>query len=149
MRLSKRCEYALKALIELAINYSRGVDVTLINDIASKENIPPRYLEQILLILKNSGMLISKRGVGGGYALNRLPKDISLGDVIREIEGPLSPLRYRSSSARNEVSQVLYGSMKEIGDAIRSMLDDISLEDMREKILDLIEKRRSVPNYVI
>ncbi len=151
MRLSKKCEYALKALIELAMNYSKGVDVTLINDIADKENIPPRYLEQILLGLKNSGILTSKRGVGGGYTLSRSPKQISLGDVIRGVEGPLSPLRYvsKNSKDKNEVSQVLYAAMREVGDSIRNMLDNISLEDMAKKILDLVEGKRNVPNYVI
>ena len=92
MRISKKGEYALKALIELAINYAKGTTVTLNSDIAERENIPPKYLEQILRNLKNAGILVSRRGVGGGYSLTRPPERISLGEIIRVVEGPLAPL---------------------------------------------------------
>ena len=86
MKITKKGEYALKALIELAINYDKGISVTLINDIAGHENIPPKYLEHIMLNLKNSGILTSKRGVGGGYTLSRPPAEISLGEILRTVE---------------------------------------------------------------
>jgi Rrf2 family protein len=153
MRISKKSVYALKALIELAINREKGVDVTLINDIAERENIPPRYLEHILLNLKNSGILLSKRGVGGGYTLSRAPEKISLRDVIRLFEGPLSPLgdmeKTGSVDDNDATSFVLYSAMNKIGDAMKDIAENISLADMARRTLDLIERKRSIPNYVI
>ncbi len=153
MKLSKKSEYAIKALIELAINYKKGVDVTLINDIAKRKNIPPRYLEQILLSLKNFGILASKRGVGGGYALNKPPKTISLGDVIRAIEGPLSSLysldRAGKSGIEDETSSALYSVMAEVGSAIRDIVNNVSLENIARRTLDLIEDKKGVLSYAI
>lgn len=153
MKISKKGEYALKALIELAINYDKGVDVTLINEIADQENIPPRYLEQILLTLKNAGLLVSKRGVGGGYSLSKSSENISLGEVIRIIEGPLAPLDCVSVSRHvncpEQPSCGLYSVMHEVRDAIANVLDNISLKDVAKRTLDLREKNQSVLSYAI
>jgi Rrf2 family protein len=153
MNISKKGEYALKALIDLAINYDRGIAVTLINNIAEQEKIPPKYLEQILLNLKNGGILISKRGVGGGYTLAKPPKDISLGEVIRIVEGRLAPLNCVSTSAHvtcpNETSCGLYSIMLEVRNAISNVLDNISLKEVAKRTLDLIERKQNVYNYVI
>ncbi|NQT22740.1 MAG: Rrf2 family transcriptional regulator [Candidatus Omnitrophica bacterium] len=152
MRLSKKGEYAIKALLELALNQKNGINTTLITNIAEQENIPQRYLEHILLSFKNSGMLISKRGVGGGYTLNKLPRNISLGDIIRVADGPLSPLSYRDPKDDEElegISEGLRGIMKEVGNAMKKIVDNISLEDMVKRTLDLIEQKKNVPNYVI
>jgi Rrf2 family transcriptional regulator, iron-sulfur cluster assembly transcription factor len=90
MRLSKKAEYALKALVALArcpANTSM-----LIEEISSLEKIPVKFLEQILLVLKRSEILRSKRGQGGGYQLNRRAVDITLGEVIALIDGPVEPM---------------------------------------------------------
>ncbi|NQT46066.1 MAG: Rrf2 family transcriptional regulator [Candidatus Omnitrophica bacterium] len=151
MKLSKKTEYALKALIELTIDYDKGINVTLINDIAGRENIPPRYLEQILLRLKNSGILISKRGVGGGYALSRPPEEISMGDVIREVEGSLVSKNRKvvNISASDEMSYGLNNVMAEATDAMKKVFDNISLKEMAERIFYSIEAKKDIPNYVI
>ena len=149
MKLTKKGQYAIKALIELAINHDRGINVTLINGIAEKENIPPRYLEQILLSLKKSGLLISKRGVGGGYGLSRPPQEVTLGDVISAVEGPLLSLKYSDDKNSDEISSTLSNTMKEVGSAIKRIVDSISLEDMAKRTLDLVERKRDVLNYVI
>ncbi|MBL7071571.1 MAG: Rrf2 family transcriptional regulator [Candidatus Omnitrophica bacterium] len=153
MRFSKKSEYALKALIELAINHGKGINITLIHDISEREDIPPRYLEQILLNLKNSGILASKRGVGGGYTLDKEPANISLGDIIRVVDGPLSPLGYSKKRGQikdtNEASYVVREVMEEIGSAIKDIADNISLQDMAKKVLDRAERERNIPNYVI
>ena len=104
MKITNKSEYALKALIELAIEHGRGNTVTLITDVARRKNIPQKYLEQILLNLKNTGILVSKRGVGGGYSLSRPPEDISLGEIIRAVEGSLSP-RSQPRMARGQAHQ--------------------------------------------
>jgi Rrf2 family protein len=153
MKLSKKGEYALKALIELAINYERGVSVTLIHDIAEQENIPPKYLEQILLNLKKGGILISKRGVGGGYTLARSPENISLGQVIRIVEGPLAPLNCVSRMAHvtcpHQPACGLYSIMLDVRNAIADILDNISLKDVAKRTLDLRDKNKSSYTYDI
>jgi Rrf2 family protein len=153
MKISKKGEYALKALIELAINYDKGIGVTLIHDIANHENIPPKYLEHILLNLKNGGILVSKRGVGGGYTLSKPPSEISLGEILRMVEGPLAPLNCVSKSAHVNCLQEtycgLYSIMLEVRDAIANIVDNISLKDVANRTLDLIEKKQSAYHYSI
>ncbi len=152
MKLSKKGEYALKALIELAINHNK-VNVTLINNIAARTKIPIKYLEQILLNLKNRGILISKRGVGGGYSLARPPTDISIGEIIRISEGPLAPLNCASKTSHVNCNQEsicgLYSIMREVRDAISNIVDNISLNDAANRTLDLIEKKQECYNYTI
>lgn len=153
MKLSKKGEYALKALIELAINYDKGISVTLINDIAGHENIPPKYLEHILLNLKNGGVLVSKRGVGGGYTLSRPPAEISLGEILRTVEGPLAPLNCVSKSAYVNCPQEaycgLFSVMSEVRNAIANIVDNISLKDLANRTLELVVKKQNAYNYVI
>src|ERR1700677_4715411 len=90
MKLSVRGEYALRALLVLSQNYSE--DVMRIQTISEQQNIPKRFLEQILNDLKSAGVVDSKRGVAGGYRLSKPPDKITLALVIRHIEGPLAPV---------------------------------------------------------
>ena len=90
MKLSLRGEYALRALLVLGLNYKQSV--VRIQTISQQQNIPKRFLEQILNDLKSAGAVESKRGVAGGYRLARPPKEISLATVIRHIEGALAPV---------------------------------------------------------
>src|SRR5260370_13140210 len=90
MKLSLRGEYALRALLVLGLNYTE--DVVRIQTISDQQNIPKRFLEQILNDLKSAGVVESKRGVAGGYRLSKSPDRISLALVIRHIEGPLAPV---------------------------------------------------------
>jgi len=90
MRLSVRSEYACLALAELASHYEKGL--LKIEDIATKHEIPQKYLEQILLQLKRSGFLSSRRGADGGYKLSRPAAQIRLADVIRTLDGPIAPV---------------------------------------------------------
>ena len=153
MKITSKGEYALKALIELAIDHDRGNTVTLINDVARRKKIPQKYLEQILLSLKNAGILVSKRGVGGGYSLSRSPENISLGEIIRAVEGSLSPVQCVSIGSHvdcpDESSCGLYSVMLEVRNAVSSILDNTSLRDVAKKALDLIDKKNKVLNYAI
>src|SRR5688572_15070722 len=90
MKLSLRGEYALRALIVLGLN--EGREVVRIQTISQEQNIPKRFLEQILNDLKSAGILESKRGLAGGYRLKLAPEKITLARVIRLIEGPLAPV---------------------------------------------------------
>lgn len=98
MKLSKKAEYALRALLAMS-RAAEGANFS-IQDIASSEHIPVKFLEQILLALKNGGLLRSKRGVGGGYQLQRSPKSISLGEVVAMIDGPFQPIPCSSTAAK-------------------------------------------------
>ena len=98
MRLSKRGEYGLRAMIRLAEMDNEGNTVQ-IREIAALENIPIKFLEQILVTLKNAGYLHSRKGVGGGYYLARTPREINLGSIIRILDGPLAPIKCVSRTA--------------------------------------------------
>lgn len=97
MKLSKKAEYALRALV--AMGRAREGTNFSIQELAKSEAIPLKFLEQILLALKNSGILRSKRGVGGGYQLLAKPARITLGEVVGLFDGPFDPLPGRESEA--------------------------------------------------
>ena len=88
MRLSKRTEYGLRAVVQLARLWPRGFVQS--RDLAQQENLPNKFLEAILLALRRGGFLESKVGSGGGYRLSREPRDIRVGDLIRRLEGRLT-----------------------------------------------------------
>ena len=88
MRVSRKTEYALRALVAMA----RGPRSYQIQELSEKENIPIKYLEQILLTLRHAGFLSSKRGVGGGYSLRVIPSQINVGEIIEIMDGPIAPV---------------------------------------------------------
>lgn len=133
--LSHKTKYALKALFVMSEDYGRGP--LLISEIAERGNIPKRFLELILLELKNHGILRSKKGKGGGYVLSGAPDDISVGHVIRMLEGPLAPLPCASKTAYercedcpNERTCGIRLLMKEVRDQTAAILDSASFADM-------------------
>lgn len=135
MRLSKRSEYGIRALIGLAFIYGQGP--VHIEDIADREKIPVKFLQQVLLTLKHAGILHSKRGTNGGYYLARAPEEITLGEVIRVLDGPLAPIRCVSEMAYEEcdcpVGEEKCGLrivMSEVREAIAGILDHTSLADV-------------------
>lgn len=95
MKLSKKAEYAMRALLAMA--RSPDTPTFAIQDIAASERIPLKFLEQILLALKNGGLLKSKRGVGGGYQFHKTPSRITLGEVITLIDGAFMPISCAST----------------------------------------------------
>ena len=97
MKFSKKSEYGLRALLELCETY--GGRVLQRHEIAERQNIPVEFLEQILLALKRAGLLASRRGIRGGYSLIKSPEEITLGQVIRILDGPLAPISCVSKTA--------------------------------------------------
>jgi Rrf2 family protein len=156
MRLSKRGEYGLRAMIDLAEatrNSPNGSPespgrVIQIKDIAEREKIPAKFLEQILLTLKNAGMLQSKMGIGGGYYLAHPPESISLGHIVRVLDGPLAPIRcvsqmaYEPCGCPDEESCGLRLTMLDVRNAISDVLDRTTLAD----VLDRVEAARMASN---
>ncbi len=90
MRISRKAEYALRALLLLANDPPEKVHQ--IQDLSERGNIPVKFLEQILLTLRNEGLLSSKRGVGGGYSLRKRPSEMVVLDIIETLDGPIAPL---------------------------------------------------------
>jgi len=137
--LSKKAKYAIKALIALA---EREDDEPMrIGDLAAAEQIPPKFLELILLGLKNHGILQSRKGKGGGYRLARDPADIYLGQIVRIFDGPLAPVPCASQTAyvrcADCADQAVCGvhlAMKEVRDATAKILDGTSVASLRRKI---------------
>jgi Rrf2 family protein len=140
MQLSKRGEYGLRAMIQLAHGKPDGsLPVMQINEIASLEKIPVKFLEQILLSLKNSGFLQSKRGMAGGYYLARPASEIMLGQIVRILDGPLAPIRcvsqmaYEPCGCPDEKSCGLRMVMGDVRNAIAEILDNTSLADVSQR----------------
>src|SRR3982750_4064175 len=95
--LSKKAKYGIQAVLQLAEDFGQGS--VLISDLAAKQQIPKKFLEQILLELKNAGILQSKSGKGGGYSLSRNPQQVTFGQVIRVLDGPFAPVPCVSKTA--------------------------------------------------
>ncbi len=150
MRLTKRGEYALRALIDLGIAQEAGRELVQIAEIADHENIPIKFLEAILVELKEAGFLDSKRGKHGGYFLARPMDTIMLGGVIRKIEGPLAPIGcvsqnfYEKCSCPDEDHCGLRMLMLDVRNAIASILDNYSLAQVVEVTLRKM-RRDKVP----
>ena len=139
MRISKRGEYGLRAMIRLA-ELDGESETIQIKEIASQENIPTKFLEQILLTLKNAGFLHSRMGMGGGYYLARTPQEINLGDIIRTLDGPLAPIKcvsqmaYESCDCLDENTCGLRMVMSDVRDAIAGILDRTTLADVARRV---------------
>jgi Rrf2 family cysteine metabolism transcriptional repressor len=136
MRFSKKSEYGLRALIELTKSYGR--DPLPRHQIARSQHIPLVFLEQILLTLKHAGLLASSRGIQGGYALIKPPSKVTLGQVIRILDGPLAPIGCVSKTAYQKCRDCPYAkkaycplqdAMGEVRNAIAGILDNYSLKD--------------------
>jgi Rrf2 family protein len=137
--LSKRSKYAIKALLALA-DHQRGEPVR-IADLAHQEQIPPKFLELILLGLKNQGILQSRKGKGGGYLLARDPADIYLGQIVRMFDGPLAPVPCASQTAYvacadcpNEAVCGVHLAMRAVRDATAKVLDGTSIASLRRQV---------------
>jgi Rrf2 family protein len=142
--LSKRSKYAIKALLALA-DHERGEPVR-IADLAQEEQIPPKFLELILLGLKNQGFLKSRKGKGGGYLLARDPADIYLGQIVRMFDGPLAPVPCASQTAYmacadcpDEAVCGVHMAMKAVRDATAKVLDGTSIASLRRQVADVTD----------
>lgn len=148
MRLSKRGEYGLRAMIMLAEPASTGDSPAMmqIKDISQREQISPKFLEQILLTLKNAGLLHSKMGVGGGYYLSRPASKITLGQIFRVLDGPVAPIKcvsqmaYEPCGCPDEETCGLRLAMGDVRNAIAGILDNTSLADITERQNSLRKK---------
>ena len=149
MRLSKKCQYALRAVFELAFrNSDRPVTV---QDIAEAQNIPPRFLEIILSQLRQAGIVESQRGNEGGYLLARRPQDVTTGEIIEFVEGPLLPVVDRPGKPRsgNAVrgDYALGKLWSSISRAVKDIHDQTTINDL--VVQETAHLQAGVPNYAI
>ncbi len=132
MKISQKGLYALQAMMMLARNHDQGA--IKIRDIAYEEVLPEKFLELILLELKNARMVESVRGAKGGYQLRREPSDIALSEVIRLIDGPLAPFgdaeQLRELIDRDPDHRSLYQIFLDVRDAAARILDHTTLADL-------------------
>jgi len=145
MKLSTRGEYATRAMLELSINHGKGL--LHIRDIADAQNIPRRFLEQILLLLKRNGYLRSKKGPNGGYYLAKPPERINVAEVIRVMDGPLAPIDCVSETAYEscpmEKNCGLKFLWKKVRDSIADILEKTNFKDLAERSIRMKKKEGS------
>jgi Rrf2 family protein len=137
MRITYKGDYALKAVLDLALNYGNGV--VTIHDMAERLDIPVKFLEQVLLDLKRGGFVQSRRGKVGGYLLARPPEKIKLGEVIRFIDGPIEPIACTIQQKHYEgCSDLQKCIFKRIWDRVNkatsNIVDNITFKDLSEEI---------------
>lgn len=135
VKLSTKGRYGLKAMFELALHYGEG-PIPLKN-IAEVQEISEHYLEQLIAVLKKNGLVNSVRGAQGGYMLVESPRKITVGAVIRALEGDLAPVDCINDSGSNQCSKesncVTRMVWTKINESINSVIDSITLEDMIEE----------------
>ncbi|MDP8213085.1 MAG: Rrf2 family transcriptional regulator [Candidatus Zapsychrus exili] len=128
MRISARCDYACRALLELSLHWP-SKEPLQIHSISDKQGIPIRYLVQILIQLKGEGLVASLRGKEGGYLLAVAPDKISLGQVIRSVGGSILPM---ADSAKSKDS-IFNSIWNDVDKAMSQVIDNITFEDLCEK----------------
>ncbi len=133
MRISAKGEYAIRAMLDLALHQGEGL--VPIQDVARRQGIPQRYLEQVLLLLKRAGFLASRRGSTGGYRLVRLPGEISVGDVLRAVEGRLLPLEVTGREPRGgrDGGRDLAELWQAVEEAVAGVIDRTTFGDLAER----------------
>jgi len=151
--ISKRTQYGLKAMLALGRRYGEGP--VLIADLSRNESIPLKFLEVILLNLKGRGLLDSKKGKGGGYQLSRPPSTVTVGSLIRALEGPLAPLPCASETAfraceectdiENCGTRII---MRQVRDAVSEVLDRTTLADLIRRV-DAGRQSKAKPEALI
>jgi Rrf2 family cysteine metabolism transcriptional repressor len=135
MRLSTKGEYGMRAMVELARNYGRG-PISL-SDVAQAQNIPLAYLEHLIATLRRADLVESTRGVRGGYQLRREPEKVSVGDIVRALEGPIAPVECvsenRTSACCEKESECATRQVwVRMRDSIAEALDSTTLADLVE-----------------
>lgn len=133
MRISAKTEYACIAMLEMAWHYGSGEPVR-IRQIAERHDVPPRFLVQILLQLKDAGLVRSTRGAAGGYQLQRPPDQVSLGEVMRIVEGAdQQDGKATNASPDSPAVKALRRAWADVEAAERAMLDKLTLAELLER----------------
>ncbi|MFH1189674.1 MAG: Rrf2 family transcriptional regulator [Candidatus Omnitrophota bacterium] len=154
MKITYKGDYALKALFRLALGYG-GPDggMLSISEIAKFGDMPTKFLEQILLALRRQGLVKSRRGVQGGFLLAKDPKDITIGEVIRLVEGPIEPIACVEKGAytrcKDIQSCIFRDVWREVRDAISVVVDTVTFEELVLRYKERSLRAGSVYEYSI
>lgn len=143
MKLSTKGRYGLKAVIDIAVNSE--TEVVALSGIAQRQNISINYLEQLIAKLKKAGIVLSFRGAQGGYTLAKKPEEISVGDILRALEGDLSPVDCAEvisgeSTCSGSDRCVTKYVWKRISDSINKTVDEIMLSELVQESKDVLEQ---------
>lgn len=156
MLISKKTEYAFKALVALAsASKAQAAQSLRLQELSQREEIPAKFLEQIMAALKKGGILNSQKGRGGGYTLSRPASQILLGEVIRLLDGPLSPLGagkdhdMEAAIRKGKRESGIYSILLEVRTAISSVLDRLTLEDLYLRTQELVRSQGLHAMYYI
>ncbi|MFA6142632.1 MAG: Rrf2 family transcriptional regulator [Candidatus Omnitrophota bacterium] len=135
MRVTYKGDYALKAVLDLASNY--GKDVVTIHDMAKRIDAPIKFLEQVLLALKNGGFIESRRGNVGGYLLSRTPDKITVGEVVRFIDGPIEPISCVKEGYSNcaDINRCVFKKLwQRVSRATSDIIDNVTFEELVSQV---------------
>ncbi|MGH7388871.1 MAG: RrF2 family transcriptional regulator [Candidatus Rokuibacteriota bacterium] len=141
MRISAKGEYAIRAVLDLSLHHGGGL--MPIQEIAAHQGIPQRYLEQVLLALKRAGLLVSKRGASGGYHLTRPPDEVTVGDVLRAVEGASAPFeatRERGGRAERDLVEL----WDEIAEAVSHVVDRLTFGELSARVRERLSLERAM-----
>lgn len=144
MKVSTKGRYALRLMIDLAINETS--EPVRIKDIAKRQGISDKYLEQIIAILNKAGMVRSIRGPQGGYRLSRKPVEYTVGNILRAIEGSLAPvacLEFENNDCKRQDCCATLKLWRKLDEAIKGVIDNVTLDDLVDWQLEKMD------NYVI
>jgi len=152
VKVSTRGDYASRALLSLALREDGSASSPVsVRDIAERTGLPQPYLEQILLALKGAGIVRSKRGVGGGYVLARHAAEITLGEIVAAVDGPIAAgdfgLPHENGACNHEGQCTLLAVWAEVGEHMRRHLDSFTLADMVARSNGSIERNADGEGY--
>jgi len=149
MKISFKGDYALKIILDLSLNYEHGI--TQIRDIAKRQDIPERFLEQIITLLKGAGFVKTVRGPKGGVLLAKDPSKITMGQIIRLIEGPTSPITCVSRSCHVKCSYETKCVLRDVFENVREKINDVVDNTTFKDLVDaeIRNKNTSVHDYSI
>ena len=150
MLISQKCQYALRAIFELAKN--KGKEPIKIAEIAKVQAIPSRFLEVILSQLKQAGFVDSVRGNEGGYLFLRSPESLTVGEIIRFVQGPIGPIDCIADKEKKSKCPLYGGCVflsmwEKVGKAIEEVYDNTTIQDLLDQ--ELQQKEKYMPSYVI
>ncbi len=149
MRVSTKGRYGLRALVDLA-QHEDGKAIP-IREISERQNISEQYLEQLFATLRKAELVKSVRGAHGGYMLNHEPEEISVGDIITTLEGPIAPVDcVVEDDFCNYVDKCsIHGLWEELADAINGVIENMTLADLRDKAVKEKQKDIKIKNKKI
>lgn len=139
MKITYKGDYALKAILDLSFHYDNE-GVAPLGDISKRQNIPEKYLEQIMLILKRGGYVESKRGIGGGFLLQKPPGKITIGEIVRLIEGPVEPIACGDAAydcCGEEETCAFREIWMRVTRTVTDIVDTVTFEDLMKRTREL------------